>query len=60
MKDQVHRHYLSLFAAVGAVGVISGLTLQGSNPYAGGSPKVSGPEPGKDWVGAPPKSCSAF
>ena len=37
LKDQVHRHYLSLFAAVGAVGVISGLTLQGSNPYAGGS-----------------------
>ena len=37
LKDQVNRHYLSLFAAVGAVGVISGLTLQGSNPYAGGS-----------------------
>ena len=37
LKDQVNRHYLSLFAAVGAVGVISGLTLQGSNPYAGGA-----------------------
>ena len=37
LKDQVHRHYLSLFAAVGAVGVISGLTLQGSDPYAGGA-----------------------
>ena len=37
LKDQVNRHYLSMFAAVGAVGVISGLTLQGSNPYAGGS-----------------------
>ena len=37
LKDRVNRHYLSLFAAVGAVGVISGLTLQGSNPYAGGS-----------------------
>ena len=37
LKDQVNRHYLSLFAAVGAVGAISGLTLQGSNPYAGGS-----------------------
>ena len=37
LKDRVNRHYLSMFAAVGAVGVISGLTLQGSNPYAGGS-----------------------
>ena len=37
LKDQVNRHYLSLFAAVGAVGVISGLTLQGSDPYAGGA-----------------------
>ncbi len=31
------RHYFSMFAAVGAAGVISGLTLQGSDPYAGGS-----------------------
>ena len=37
LQDQVNRHYLSMFAAVGAVGVISGLTLQGSNPYAGGA-----------------------
>ena len=37
LKDQVNRHYLSMFAAVGAVGIISGLTLQGSNPYAGGT-----------------------
>ena len=36
LKDQVNRHYFSMFAAVGAVGIISGLTLQGSNPYAGG------------------------
>ena len=36
LKDQVDRHYFSMFAAVGAVGIISGLTLQGSNPYAGG------------------------
>ena len=36
LKDRVNRHYLQLFAATGAVGVISGLTLQGSNPYAGG------------------------
>ena len=36
LKDQVNRHYLSMFAAVGAVGIISGLTLQGANPYAGG------------------------
>ena len=37
LKDQVNRHYFSMFAAVGAIGVLSGLTLQGSNPYAGGS-----------------------
>ena len=36
LKDQVNRHYLSMFIAVGAVGMISGLTLQGSDPYAGG------------------------
>jgi type IV secretion system protein VirB10 len=36
LLDQVNRHYVSMFAAAGAVGVISGLTLQGSNPYAGG------------------------
>ena len=36
LKDQVNRHYLSMFASVGAVGIISGLTLRGSNPYAGG------------------------
>ena len=35
LKDQVNRHYLSMFASVGAVGIISGLTLRGSNPYAG-------------------------
>ena len=37
LKDRINRHYLSMFAAVGAVGVLSGLTLQGSNPYAGGA-----------------------
>ena len=36
LKDQVNRHYFSMFASVGAVGLISGLTLRGSNPYAGG------------------------
>ena len=36
LKDKVNRHYLSMFAAVGAVGVLSGLTLRGSNPYGGG------------------------
>lgn len=35
--DQVNRHYWSMFAAAGAVGVLAGLTLQGSNPYAGGA-----------------------
>ena len=36
LLDQVNRHYVSMFAAAGAVGVISGLTLQGANPYGGG------------------------
>ncbi len=36
LKDKVNRHYLQMFAASGAVGILSGLTLQGSNPYAGG------------------------
>lgn len=36
LKDQVDRHYVSTFAAAGAVGVLSGLTLQGINPYTGG------------------------
>ena len=36
LKDEVNRHYLSMFASVGAVGIISGLTLRGSDPYAGG------------------------
>lgn len=36
LKDQVDRHHVSMFAAAGAVGVLSGLALQGSNPYGGG------------------------
>ena len=36
LKDKVNRHYLQMFSAAGAVGILSGLTLQGSNPYAGG------------------------
>lgn len=36
LKDKVNRHYLQMFAAAGAVGILSGLTLQGSNPYSGG------------------------
>ena len=36
LKDKVNRHYLQMFAASGAVGILSGLTLQNSNPYAGG------------------------
>ena len=36
LKDQVNRHYLSMFTAVGAVGILSGLTLRGPNPYGGG------------------------
>ena len=40
LKDHVNRHCLSMFASVGAVGIISGLTLRGSNPYAGGAEGV--------------------
>ena len=36
LKDQINRHYFSTFAAVGAVGILSGLTLRGSNPFGGG------------------------
>ena len=36
LGDQVNRHYWSMFGAAGAVGLLSGLTLQGANPYAGG------------------------
>ena len=36
LKDQVNRHYFAMFASVGAVGIISGFTLRGSDPYAGG------------------------
>ena len=36
LKDHVNRHYFAMFASVGAVGIISGLTLRGSDPYAGG------------------------
>ena len=37
LADQVDRHYASMFAAAGAVGLLAGLTLQGSDPYAGGA-----------------------
>ncbi len=33
LRDQVNRHYLSTFAAAGAVGAMSGLTLAGASPY---------------------------
>ena len=36
LQDRVNRHYLSTIGAAGAVGVISGLTLRGSQPYASG------------------------
>ena len=32
LRDQVNRHYLSTFAAAGAVGALSGLTLAGASP----------------------------
>ena len=33
LGDQVNRRYLSTFAAAGAVGALSGLTLAGASPY---------------------------
>ena len=33
LKDRVNRHYLSTFAAAGAVGALSGLSLAGASPY---------------------------
>ena len=36
LKDEVDRHYFSMFAAAGAVGILSGLTAIGSDPFSGG------------------------
>ena len=36
LQDRVNRHYLSTLGAAGAVGVIAGLTLRGSQPFSGG------------------------
>ena len=36
LRDEVDRHYFSTFLAAGSVGILSGLTLAGSSPYAGG------------------------
>ena len=33
LRDEVDRHYLSTFAAAGAVGVVSGLALAGGSPF---------------------------
>ena len=33
LNDKVNRHYFSTFAAAGAVGALSGLTLAGASPY---------------------------
>lgn len=33
LRDQVNRHYVSTFAAAGAIGALSGLTLAGASPY---------------------------
>ncbi len=33
LKDRVNRHYFSTFAAAGAVGALSGLSLAGASPY---------------------------
>ena len=58
LKDRVNRHYVSMFTAVGAIGVLSGLTLQGSNPYAGGAAGFRAGARVKDSPRAPPRSCS--
>ena len=36
LRDQVNRHYLSMFLAAGAVGLFSGLALMAGTPYGGG------------------------
>ena len=36
LKDEVNRHYWSMFFAAGAVGLVSGLTLYNANPLQGG------------------------
>ncbi|MXX34127.1 MAG: TrbI/VirB10 family protein [Gemmatimonadetes bacterium] len=33
LRDEVNRHYFSTFAAAGAIGALSGLTLAGASPY---------------------------
>ena len=38
LKDQVNRHYLATFGAAGAVGVLSGLMLRGTQNYGLGQP----------------------
>ncbi len=38
LKDQVNRHYLQTFGAAGAVGVLSGLMLRGTQNYGFGQP----------------------
>ena len=38
LKDKVNRHYLQTFGAAGAVGVLSGLMLRGTQNYGFGQP----------------------
>ena len=38
LKDQVNRHYVQTFGAAGAVGVLSGLMLRGTQNYGFGQP----------------------
>ena len=33
LRDRINRHYFSTFAAAGAIGALSGLTLAGASPY---------------------------
>ena len=41
LKDQVNRHYVAMFASVGAVGIISGLTVARVRPVRGRASGVS-------------------
>ena len=58
LKDQVNRHYFAMFASVGAVGIISGLTVRATRTPAG--VRVSKPAQGKGSPKARRASLTAF
>ena len=57
LKDQVNRHYFSMFAAVGAVGILADSRRKAAT-LTRAAWRASGPVPGRDSDKAPPKSCS--